>query len=106
MSHIRLTQEALSDLARLHAFLAKFDLHTANSAMQVIESAFRLLRDMPLSCPLVPSRTDLRKLVINFGARGYLAFYEYDAITDTCVIATVLHQSEFYDKANVGLHDE
>lgn len=103
MSRVILADEAITDLARLYEFLAKYDTNTAAAALQAIEASFKILCDMPTGCPLVPGRIDLRKLVIDYGAKGYIAFFEYDPRTDTAVIATIRHQNEQYDNATIGL---
>lgn len=103
MSRVRLSDQALFDLGRLYEFLAKFDANTAADAMTAINESFKILSQLPSACPFVPGRTDIRKLVIDYGAKGYIAFFAYDARTDTSVVATILHQNELYDKASIGL---
>ena len=75
MSHVRLSARANSDLVRLYEFLAQYDVATADRAIATIIAAFDILEAMPLGSPLVAGRKDIRKLVINFGASGYVAFY-------------------------------
>ena len=103
MSRVRLSDQASQDLRRLYEFLAKFDSNTAIDAMNAINDSFKILSQMPNACPFVPGRTDVRKLVIDYGAKGYVAFFEHDTRTDTAVIATILHQNELYDNASIGL---
>lgn len=103
MSRVKLADEASRDLVRLFEFLAKYDINTAAAALEAIEASFKILRDMPTGCPFVPGRADIRKLVIDYGAKGYVAFFEYGSRTDTLVIATILHQNELYDNATIGL---
>ena len=103
MSRVALADEAISDLTRLYEFLAKYDSTTAAAALQAIDASFKILCDMPTGCPFVPGRTDLRKLVIDYGAKGYVAFFEYDPRTDIAVIVTIRHQNEQYDNATIGL---
>jgi plasmid stabilization system protein ParE len=102
MSYVKLSSQANIDLERLYRFLAKFDLSTADHAIETILNAFGLLESLPTGCPFVPGRKDIRKLVIAFGAKGYLAFYEYDPHTDIATIATILHQLEDYDEQTIG----
>ncbi len=103
MSHVKLTAQANADLVRLYEFLAQYDISTADRAIDTIIAAFGILEKMPLGCPPVVGRKDLRKLVIHFGASGYLAFYSYDHRTDTSVVARILHQRERYSTTTVGL---
>lgn len=102
MSQVKLSAQANLDLARLYEFLAQHDVATADRAIDTIIASLGLLEMTPLGCPLVAGRKDLRKLVINFGASGYLAFYGYDPLTDTSTIASVLHQRERYSARTVG----
>jgi plasmid stabilization system protein ParE len=102
VSHVRLSAQANLDLARLYEFLAALDLSKADQAIDTILAAFGVLEKMPLGCPPVVGRKDLRKLVIPFGASGYVAFYSHDHQADTSTIACVLHQKERYDGATVG----
>jgi plasmid stabilization system protein ParE len=103
MSRVELSDTALLDLARLYEFLAHYDANTAVDAMEAINVSFALLEKMPTGCPFVPGRTDIRKLVIDYGAKGYIAFFEYFPRLDLSVIATILHQNELYDSATIGL---
>lgn len=102
MPYVKLSAQANLDLARLYEFLAQYDVSTADRAIDTIIAALDILEKMPQGCPLVAGRKDLRKLVINFGATGYLAFYGYDPLTDTSTIASILHQKERYSKQTAG----
>jgi plasmid stabilization system protein ParE len=102
MSQVRLSIQANLDLARLYEFLAPYDVVTADRAIDAIIASMEILEKTPQGCPLVAGRKDLRKLVINFGASGYLAFYGYDPLTDTSTIASILHQRERYSAKTVG----
>jgi plasmid stabilization system protein ParE len=102
MSYVKLSAQANLDIERLYLFLAKFDASIADNAIKTIFDSFELLETFPTGCSFVPGRTDIRKLVVDFGAQGYLAFYEYDPMTDTSIIATILHQLEEYDQKTIG----
>jgi plasmid stabilization system protein ParE len=101
MSHVILSDQARTDISRLYDFLADFDTHTADKAIDIIIEAFTILEDMPMGCPFLPDRKDLRKLVIPFGASGYIAFYTYNEITDTSVVTKIKHQREKYNPQTV-----
>lgn len=101
MSHIKLSEQARFDLTRLYDFLAKYDIATADRANDAIISAFEILESMPMGCPLLPNRKDLRKLVIPFGESGYIAFYHYNQLTDTSVITKIKHQREKYNPKSI-----
>lgn len=98
MSHVKLSAQANLDLARLYEFLAIHDTAIADRAIDTIIAALEILEKMPQGCPLVSGRKDMRKLVINFGASGYVAFYGYDPLSDTVTIASILHQRERYPR--------
>ncbi|MGA8513701.1 MAG: type II toxin-antitoxin system RelE/ParE family toxin [Burkholderiaceae bacterium] len=102
MPHVKLSARANLDLMRLYEFLAQYDAPTADRAIDTIIAALDILEIMPQGCPLVVGRKDLRKLVINFGATGYLAFYSYDPLTDTSTVASILHQKERYSAQTVA----
>ncbi len=102
MPHVKLSAQANLDLARLYEFLAQYDVDTADRAIDTIIASLDILEKLPQACPLVEARKDMRKLVINFGATGYLAFYGYDPLTDTSTVASILHQKERYSTRTVG----
>ena len=98
MSHVKLSAQANLDLARLYDFLDIHDTAIADRAIDTVIAALEILEKMPQGCPLVAGRKDLRKLVINFGASGYVAFYGYDPLSDTATIASILHQRERFPR--------
>ena len=102
MSRVKLSVRANSDLVRLYEFFAQYDVAIADRAIDNIIASLDILQTMPQGCPLVAGRKDIRKLVINFGASGYLAFYGYDPISDTATVAGILHQKERYSAQTVG----
>ena len=53
-------------------------------------NALRLVRPTAL----VEDSEDLRELVIDFGASGYLALYRFEPALDTVTILAVKHQRE------------
>lgn len=74
MSQVKLSPQANLDLARLYEFLAHYDLAIADRAVNAIIASLEILERTSQGCPLAAGRKDLRKLVINLGASGYLAF--------------------------------
>ena len=102
MPRVILSERAQSDLGRLYAFFFFFDERVADNSIETIISSFERLEQMPLIAPYVDGRNDIRKYIIPFGQSGYLAFYEYIEVTDTVVIATIMHQREKYFFENVG----
>lgn len=102
MSHVNFSVQANLDLVRLYEFLAQYDVATADRAIDSIIASLDLLEKMPQGCPPVAGSKDIRKLVINFGASGYLVFYGYDPLSDTSTIASILYQKERYSIQAVG----
>jgi plasmid stabilization system protein ParE len=94
MSHVRLSKRAQTDLSRLHAFLAGKDVDATKRSALAIREAFKPLQHAPLIGRPVEERDDLRELVIDFGASGYLALYHFDATLDAVTILAIKHQSE------------
>jgi plasmid stabilization system protein ParE len=93
MPHVRLSQRAQRDLPRLYRFLAEFDPVRASQAIDTILAAFDTLHMPGIGAP-VADKPGLRKLVIDFGAKGYTALYRYHVKTDSIVVVAVKHQSE------------
>ena len=94
MPHLRLSARAQSDLSRLHLFLTGNDINTTKRAMLAIREALRSLAHAPNIGRLVEDSEDLRELVIDFGASGYLALYRLEPALDAVTILAVKHQRE------------
>ncbi len=93
MPHIKLSRRAQSDLLRLYNFLSAYDPEKANEAIDTILAAFDNLHMPEIGAP-VADRPGMRKLVIDFGAKGYTALYRYHKKTDSIVVVAIKHQSE------------
>jgi plasmid stabilization system protein ParE len=59
-----------------------------------IREAFMPLQRTPLIGRPVEARDDLRELVIDFGASGYLALCRFEPALDAVTILAIKHQSE------------
>lgn len=94
MPHVRLSARAQADLSRLHAFLVSKDINAAKRAMLAIREAFLPLQHAPMIGRPVEDHAELRELVIDFGASGYLALYHFDPAQDAVTILAVKHQRE------------
>jgi plasmid stabilization system protein ParE len=94
MPHVRFSARAQSDLSRLHAFFFGKDVNAAKRAMLTLREAFRPLTHAPNLGRLVEDSEDLRELVIDFGASGYLALYRFEPALDAVTILAVKHQRE------------
>jgi plasmid stabilization system protein ParE len=81
-------------LSRLHTFLASKDINAAKRAMQVIRESLTPLAFAPFIGRPVEDSDDLRELVIDFGASGYLALYRFESTLDTVTILAIKHERE------------
>jgi plasmid stabilization system protein ParE len=107
MSYVKFSNQADIDIIRFSTFLEPRGIDVADEAVNFIYSSIAMLENWPLSGPSLPSRKELRKFVIPYGEKGYVAFYKYYKETDTCVIAKVFHQNEKYTKKDLrSLHIE
>jgi plasmid stabilization system protein ParE len=94
MPQVRLSARAQSDLSRLHKFLLNKNVDSANRAMMTIRDAFLPLTNAPMIGRPVLDRENLRELVIDFGADGYLALYRFEPALDALIILAIKHQRE------------
>ena len=94
MPQVRLSARAQSDVARLHSFLLGKNAKAAQRATQAIRGSFSSLAKTPLLGRPVDDAGDLRELVIDFGASGYLALYRVDRALDVVIVLAIKHQSE------------
>lgn len=94
MPHVRLSARAQSDLSRLHTFLVRKDTNAAKRAVLAIRDAFIPLTHAPMIGRPVEDSEDLREVVIDFGASGYLALYRFEPALDAVTILTIKHQRE------------
>ena len=94
MPQVRLSARTQSDITRLHSFLLSKNAKAAQKAAQAIRASFASLANTLLFGRLVDDAEDLRELVIDFGASGYLALYRVDRALDVVIILAIKHQSE------------
>ena len=94
MPRVRLSARAQTDIARLHRFLKDKDAAAASRAVLAIRDAFKPLEQFPQIGRPVEDAPDLRELVIDFGATGYLALYRHEPLLNTLVILAIKHQRE------------
>lgn len=94
MPHVRLSARAQSDLSRLYAFLLEKDANAAKRALIAIREAVMPLKQSPMIGRPVEDRSDLRELVIDFGASGYLVMYRFEPALDSVTILAIKHQRE------------
>lgn len=94
MPQVRLSARAQSDISRLHAFLLEKDSNAAKRAVLAMREAFMPLKQSHLIGRPVEDHGDLRELVIDFGATGYLALYRFEPSQDAVTILAIKHQRE------------
>ncbi len=79
MSHLRWSQRALLDVARLHSFLAPKSRDAAKRAVKAIRQGVKALAKHPESGrPVEELPLEFREWVIEFGHGAYVALYHYD----------------------------
>ena len=94
MPHVRLSARVQSDIFRLYTFLLGKDANAAKRAVLKIREAFMSLKQSHLIGRPVEDCGDLRELVIDFGATGYLALYRFEPSLDVVTILAIKHQRE------------
>lgn len=94
MPHVRLSARAQSDISRLHTFLLEKDSNAAKRAVLAIREALTPLKNSHMIGRPVEGYDDLRELVIDFGATGYLALYRFEPSLDAVTILAIKHQRE------------
>lgn len=94
---VRFTPEAEVDLVRLYEFTLHkepSDWALAERALDAIRPGLFTLEHNPFTCRKAPNDSPfLRKLVIPFGAAGYIALFEIDD-AETVTVLAVRHQRE------------
>ena len=94
MPRVILSARAQGDIVRLRNFLLEKDINAAKRAVLAIREAFLPLKQSPVIGRPVEDHPELRELIIDFGARGYLAMYRYEPANDAVVILAIKHQRE------------
>ena len=93
MPHLKWSDRAGADLARLYDFLEEKSPSAAERAIAKIEKAADGLEAFPQSGRLVVDEgVELRKLPVPFSSSGYLIFYRIDG--DTVTILWLDHMRE------------
>jgi plasmid stabilization system protein ParE len=95
---VRLTREALEDLARLEDFLIEAalehgDFELPARAVDAIRREMRILETNPFTCRMAGTNPYERELVIPFGSSGYAALFEVASEREV-IVAALRHQRE------------
>ena len=94
MPLVRLSARAQFDISRLYSFLLEKDSNAAKRALLAIREAFISLQQSHLIGRPVEDYLELRELVIDFGASGYLALYRFEVSLNVVTILAIKHQRE------------
>lgn len=91
MSHVIWSEEALSDVVRLHAFLSQHSEYAADRAVAKIREEVRLLSKDVLSGRGLGDRgAKRREWIIRFGRGAYVLAYD---VTDRAVLVSSIRHS-------------
>ena len=94
MSRIIITEKAIQGLERCKSFLKTHSKIAERRAAKIISQKFSLLERYPdIGRPHVDI-PELRELIIEFGATGYIALYRYILEEDIVYILAFRHQKE------------
>src|SRR5258708_26629734 len=92
MAQVVYSRNAISDLDRLHRFLAGKNPEAAARAINTILDRLTTLSRFPRLGPADPERPDICELFMPFGVAGYVA--RYRVLDETVVILAVRHRRE------------
>ncbi|MFZ3263714.1 MAG: type II toxin-antitoxin system RelE/ParE family toxin [Terriglobales bacterium] len=93
MPHLKWSQPALLDVARLHDFLAPKSQDSAKRAVKAIRQGVKGLGKHPeIGRPVEELPPEFREWVIEFGSGAYVALYHFDG--KEIVILAVRHGRE------------
>jgi len=106
MSRIKLSDRARNDIKRLYEFLAQFDFSVADNGNTAIIEGLENLESRPFNGSPVEDRPNVRKVVVDFGASGYLIFHKRYEETDTNLVTRIIHQKEWYESGTIGIYEE
>jgi len=89
-----ITEGAALGLERCRKFLAEKNPGAARRAGNTIAQAFVILETEPEIGRPYEDLIELRELVIEFGAAGYVALYKFDVESDKVYVLAFRHQKE------------
>jgi plasmid stabilization system protein ParE len=93
MPSLRWSPPTLSDVARLHEFLASKSRESAQNAVKTIRQGVKMLGKHPeIGRPVEDMLPEFREWVIEFGQGAYIALYHFDG--KQVVILAVRHGRE------------
>lgn len=93
MPSLKWSPQALTDVQRLHQFLAGKNPEAANRAVQTIRAGVRILASQPrIGHPAEDLDPEYREWLIPFGQGGYLVLYRIDG--EAVVLLSIRHGRE------------
>ncbi|OIO78493.1 MAG: hypothetical protein AUJ86_05690 [Hydrogenophilaceae bacterium CG1_02_62_390] len=78
----------------------------ADNGNAAIIAGLEYLEVNPISGAPMEDRPNVRKMVVNFGASGYLIFHKRYEKIDTTLVTRIIHQKEWYDAETIGFTEE
>jgi plasmid stabilization system protein ParE len=93
MPSVKYSAQSISDLRRLHDFLAQQDPEVARRALSVIRDMLQKIAVMPERFRPVEGKMYHREAIIDFGSSGYIARFRHMPNGDI-TIARIKHQKE------------
>lgn len=93
MPQVILSERSRSDIERIRNFLITKNAVSAYEAISVIREYISILQKSPFAGRAIQD-SELRELIVPFGAGGYTILYKYYFEHDLVVIAAIKHQKE------------
>lgn len=90
---IQLSPDAVLDVERLHSFLDRKDHDAAQRALARIWMAIERLQEFP-ALGMRTGDSDVRQIVVRFGASAYIVRYTSLAETNDILITRIWHGRE------------
>lgn len=94
MPRVIFTANAMQGIERCRKFLTTKNQLAARRAAKTIFDTIELLEKQPEIGRPFQDTLDIRELMIEFGATGYIALYRYDAIKANVYVLSFRHQKE------------
>lgn len=94
MPQIIITEKAVQGLERCRTFLLTKNPLAARRAAQAISNSISLLEKYPDIGRPFSDAPELRELIIEFGAAGYVALYRYIPQENNVYVLAFRHQKE------------
>ena len=90
---IHLSPDAVLDVERLRTFLDQTNSEAAKRALALIWTAIERLQEFP-ALGIATEDTDIRQIVVRFGASGYIVRYALVTETEDILVMRIWHGRE------------